>query len=184
MIGGDFIQGNDLDLWLLFLAFLPKILILWSTITFCHHEILLKFFEKKEQDKESMFTAYKRFIQGNFDIMMDEDLNSHRKEQEDIREELNKIVFNYMLKISQDDSVLLNASKNDWLNKQEIKNHIEEWRPFKSEQDIFEDFEKVDAEIRKSKQDFKRVIQNMQTHFYKTFVSNSYLQRLYPSLKI
>jgi hypothetical protein len=48
MVGGDFVQGNETDLWLLLKAFLPKILVLWSTMTFCHNEILLKFFEKKE----------------------------------------------------------------------------------------------------------------------------------------
>ena len=117
MVGGDFVQGNETDLWLLLKAFLPKILVLWSTMTFCHNEILLKFFEKKEQDKESMFTAYRRFIHGNFDIMIDEDMNINSSElQLDIREELNRTVFEYMLKISQDDSSLFNSSKTDSLN--------------------------------------------------------------------
>jgi hypothetical protein len=101
MIGGDFAQGPETDLWLLFKAFLPKILILWSAMTLSHNEIILKFFEKKEQDKESMFAAYKRFIHGNFDINIDDDYRISRFDQEqDIREELNKTVFEYMLKIS------------------------------------------------------------------------------------
>ena len=54
------------------LTFLPKILILWSSMTFCHNEIILKLFEKREQDRESMNSAYIRFISGKFGIQIDE----------------------------------------------------------------------------------------------------------------
>ena len=47
-----------------------------SSFTFCHNEIILKLFDKKESDKESMYTAYKRFIQGNFDVTLNENQRS------------------------------------------------------------------------------------------------------------
>ena len=80
-----------------------------------------------------------------------------------------------MLKISQDDSSLFNSSKSDALNWEEIKSYVEEFRPFKSEQDIFEEYEQQDTESRKAKQDLKRIALSLQNQFYSTFVSNSYM---------
>jgi hypothetical protein len=65
-------KGNEVNVIQICLTFLPKILILWSSMTFCHNEIMLKLFEKKEQDKESMNAAYIRFIQGKFGIQIDQ----------------------------------------------------------------------------------------------------------------
>ena len=52
-----------------------------------------------------------------------------------MREDINNIVFEYMLKITKDDSVIQYSrpSTKDSLDKEEIKQYMDEFRPFKSE---------------------------------------------------
>ena len=47
-------KGNEVQLYQTTLTFLPKVLILGSAMAFCHAQILLRLFEKREQDKETM----------------------------------------------------------------------------------------------------------------------------------
>jgi len=53
-------------------CFMPKIMVLFTSMTFIHTEIILKLHDKKEQDLEKVQNAYIRFIRGQFKIKVDE----------------------------------------------------------------------------------------------------------------
>ena len=51
---------------------MPKVMVLFTAMTFIHTEIILKLHDKKEQDQERVQSAYIRFIRGQFNIKVEE----------------------------------------------------------------------------------------------------------------
>ena len=104
-VGLEIVQGGNI--MQLVAVFLPKILILWASVSFVHNEVILKLHEKKEQDQEPISQAYIRFVSGQFGIKIDKVTQEEEKhvetEKGSIRNDLNKIVFNSNLRRSIDD---------------------------------------------------------------------------------
>lgn len=104
-VGLEIVQGGNISQ--LAVVFLPKILILWASVSFVHNEVILRLHEKKEQDLESISEAYIRFVSGQFGIKIDKvTLPEEQPAEADkscIRDDLNKIVFSCNLRRSIDD---------------------------------------------------------------------------------
>jgi len=177
-------KGNEVQLYQTTLTFLPKVLILGSAMAFCQAQIMLKLFEKREQDKEPMSSAYTRFIEGKFGIQIDEAVEEQQEAgSSNIREELSQIVFQYNLKSPVDDTGFTYYEGPRLLGKEEIREGLEELRPYQSEQDLYDDYAFVD-EVLQRKQQINLMLKLIHRKFYLIFVDNTYMQRLFPSLKI
>lgn len=135
--------GNEISQ--LFIKFLPKILVLFSSMAFNHNEIILRLYEKKEQDKESMQQAYIRYIAGQFGIEIAEVVQPKQdlSPDEDIRYELNQTVFEYAMGKSLDDIGIDYYGNQDTqlIDTKKVLEFMDDYRPFKSEQDLFEDYQ-------------------------------------------
>lgn len=134
----------------LLLAFLPKILILWASVSFVHNEVILRLHEKKEQDIEAISQAYKRFVLGQYGVKIDKVAKEAEREDGDadgdgpppytsISDDLNRIVYNSNLGRSIDDFYITysppasDSSPHLQLDREEIAKYLEDYRPFKSQ---------------------------------------------------
>lgn len=195
-IGLEIVQGADIVQ--LVTVFTPKILILWASVSFVHNEVILKLHEKKEQDQEPIHEAYIRFVSGQFGTKIDKVTQEEEMyvetEKSSIRHDLNKIVFNSNLRRSIDDfgvDYSRDAKVNTLLtiDREEIHKYLDDFRPFKSQQDIYEDTgsqtddaDKADRAIQQRRR--LRTMHDLRKKLSDVFVRNAYMQKLYPSLKI
>ena len=61
---------------------LPKLLILWTSNSFIHNQVILNLFDKREQEKENINVAFKRFVEGQYNVMYNKIDKKSLKEQE------------------------------------------------------------------------------------------------------
>lgn len=121
--------------------------------------------------------------------------NGEQPPAESIREDLYRIVFEANLGRSIDDfninySQPASAASSHILpDREEIAKYLDDYRPFKSQKDIYDDnsaqqdnFDSVDQMLQGRRR--WRIMKVIKKKLSDIFVRNFYMQKLYPSLKI
>mmetsp|Transcript_16781 Transcript_16781/g.25855 ORF Transcript_16781/g.25855 Transcript_16781/m.25855 type:complete len:329 (+) Transcript_16781:7389-8375(+) len=181
----------------LFVHFLPKILLLFTVMNLMQAEVMLGLFDKKEDQLESMEKAYVRFIKGQFQIEISDQVENYNRGRLEIKQEFTNVVNEYLGKLSSDDFWLVFESLSPKKLEQEIEAEevaqlVEASYPYHSDTEILfrEDFEEravqrrdtiTKRRNRKQKGGFLKMAGRA---FSKLTVKQKFIRGLFPELKI